>query len=121
MRKQVVAEAPHFAQRVSEVSAGWCGEVPFWGAFLPLDRVLELESQGPITLQRQHFGGRSSAEDFEESFIYPNIQSSTGLCIWGELGGGGEKGKEDWCPGPGVQASRWPEFRSLQFQPGHAL
>lgn len=30
-------------------SAGWCGEVPFSGAFLPLDRLLELESQEPIT------------------------------------------------------------------------
>lgn len=43
MRKQVVVVAPHSAQPVSGFSAGWCGEELLWGAFLPLDTVLELE------------------------------------------------------------------------------
>ena len=44
-------------------STGWYAEMPFWGAFLLLHRVLELESQRPVTHQA------STLEDSEESFI----------------------------------------------------
>lgn len=50
MRKQVVEKALRSSQPVLGVSAGCWGEVPLGGgAFLPLDRALELESQEPIT------------------------------------------------------------------------
>lgn len=47
-----VAKEPRSSQPIlvgSECSGGWCGDVPFWGAFQTLDRVLELESQESIT------------------------------------------------------------------------
>lgn len=92
-------------------STGWCADVSFWGAFLLLHRVLELKSQGPIT-------NSSSGEDSEESISRaPKVEQVSAL---GGVGVADEK-EEDWYCSPGVQVSRWLEFPSLQFRPGHAL
>ena len=90
-------------------STGWCADESFWGAFLLLHRVLELESQGPITHQA------STSEDSEES-----ISRALKVEQVSALGGVGvaDGKEEDWYCSPGVQVA---EFLSLQFRPGHAL
>lgn len=80
-------------------STGWCADESFWGAFLLLHRVLELESQGPITHQA------STSEDSEES-----ISRALKVEQVSALGGVGvaDGKEEDWYCSPGVQVARVP-------------
>lgn len=59
--------APLFPARPGGFCWLW-GEVRFWGAFLALDRVFDLEVTGAHNSSPPHFGGCSCAKDSQESF-----------------------------------------------------
>ena len=103
-------------------SAGRCGEGPFLGALLLLDKVLKLESQGPITHRAStlEVAALPATPRSPSSPEHSEVEQVSALG-GNEAGRGDEKEKEDCYSSPRVQVSRWLEFLSLQFRPGHAL